>query len=584
MVKLDDSKLTDFRYYASNLLKIKTEKREILPLLFNVEQERLHKTWEWQLKQTGMVRVIILKDRRIGASTYVEGRLFHQAVTTPNTSAYIITHDKPSLAKIFNMSKLFFESLPSAYRPMKRYSNKVELVFENPDEKKRFIDPGLRSSIEVFSANTGTASRSGGYSVGHFSEVAFYENAEELITSTVPSIQDLPGTVKVYESTGNGRSGFFYDQWQKAKKSLTAKRKLSNFFPLFFGWLTFPEYSKPFSNPKERKNFSETMDEEEVYLQKKFGASLEQLNWRRTKILDFDGDEDKFHQEYPADDQEAFISKGTPYWSKKVLLHLRNFCKPPKWIGEIGEFALTPHEDGRLKIWEEPEKGMEYILASDSGEGVSGGDFSTIEVLRVPKGTPIIKQVAEWKGLIDPVMFAGVIANLGTYYNEGMAAPEAKHPGLSTIIELKDIYSNIYQWQYFDRYKNTMGLKLGWETNIATKPHACNYLSACLVADILEINSEELIDEMLSFIRNTSNSGEADFQCHDDLIMAYMIGVFVTGKNSQVGSLLQQMGQFKEKREEVRKAPTLNELSMDRDFWMPSHEMVDAGDTSWLNY
>jgi hypothetical protein len=582
----DLSRITDFNYYAPNLLKIRTEKRQLVPFCFNLEQQRLHQIWENQLQTQGMVRLIILKDRRIGISTYVEGRLFHQTTTVPNTGAFIITHDKPSLAKIFNMSKLFWEELPKDLRPMKRYSNRSELVFENPNEKHRFTNPGLRSFMEVFSANTGTASRSGGYSIGHFSEVAFYDRAEELITSTVPSIQDLPGTVKVYESTGNGRQGFFYEQWKKAKKSLTATRKLSNFYPLFFGWLTFPEYSRPFRNPQDQKDLLGTLDDEERYLIEKFKASPTQLNWRRAKILDFDDDVDKFHQEYPADDEEAFISKGTPYWSKRLLLGLRNYCKPPIKKGEISEFGFSEHEEGRLSLWEPPQPGAEYVLAADAGEGFEDGDWSTVEILKAPKGTPVIKQVAEWKGKVDPIMFAGVIANLGNWYNEGLVVPEAKHPGLTTISELKNIYFNLYRWQVLDRYKHIQSEKLGWETNISTKPILCNYLSACLTAQILEINSEDLIEEMLSFTRNTNSSGEADYNCHDDLIMSYMIGVFTVGHTFQVGSLLQQLGMFKEKPEVKQKRLEIDPSKQDWEFYggWERDGMVEGSDRSWLNY
>jgi len=585
MTQFDLSQIGDFSYYAPRLLKIKTENRQIIPFNFNIEQQRLHQAWEYQLKTLGMVRLIILKDRRIGASTYIEGRNFHQATTVPNTASYIITHDKPSLAKIFNICKLFYDELPKTYRPMKRYSNRTELVFENPNEKARFIDPGLRSLIEVFSANTGTASRAGGYSFGHFSEVAFYENAETLITSTVPSIQDLPGTVKVYESTGNGRAGFFYEQWRKAKKSLTSKRKTSNFYPLFFGWLTFPEYTKPLKTDQEKQDLLETLDEEEQYLMAKFKATLEQLNWRRSKILDFDDDIDKFHQEYPADDEEAFISKGTPYFSKKKLLQMKAFCRDPIKMGDIGELGFSEVEGGPLSIWEFPEVGYDYVLAADIGEGLPDGDFSTIQVLRAPKGSPNIKQVAQYKDRIDAISFAGKLASLGNMYNEGMAVPETKGPGLTTLAELKNIYWNIYKWKMLDRFEQR-SIKLGWETNVSTKPLLCQYVGACLAANILEINSEELIDEMLSFVRNLNNSGEADYNCHDDLIMSYMIGVFCLDQTYNVGSLLQHLGLFKEGVTDnaPKRSFKLDPANHDLEMWRDESELVDQSDRSWLNY
>lgn len=584
LTQFDLSRISDFGYYAPRLLKIRTESRQIIPFKFNVEQERLHRVWEWQLKTTGMVRLIILKDRRIGCSTYIDARQFHQTTTVPNTGGFIATHDKTSLGKIFGMAKLFYDELPKDLRPMKRYSNKSELVFENPNNQERFTNPGLRSFMEVFSANTGTASRAGGYSFGHFSEVAFYVNAETFITATVPAIQDIPGSVKVYESTGNGRYGFFFEQWKKAKKSLTATRKLSNFYPLFFGWLTFPDYTKPFKSKKDRDDLLGTLDEEELYLQNKFHATPEQLNWRRSKILDFDDDVDKFHQEYPTNDEEAFISKGTPYLPKRILLQLKNRCKPPLKVGNIGEFGFVENEAGEFSIWEFPLDGYDYVISADVGEGRVGNDLSTIQVLRAPKGSPIIKQVAEWKGYIDPTMFAGKIAAVGKMYNEGLAVPEAKHPGLTTIAELKHIYWNIYRWEYVDRFKNAKTSKLGWETNPSTKPIACSYLATCLTAGILEINSEELIDEMLSFVRNTNNSGEADYNCHDDLVMAFMIGVFCLGNAYQIGSLLQKLGQFQEKKVEEIAKVRLDPAKHDLEFFQEREEMVSGDDRSWMNY
>ena len=585
---VDLTQLNDFSYYAPTFLKIRTEKRQIIPFIFNPVQQRLHQIWERQLKEQKMVRLIILKARRMGVSTYIDARQFHQTVTIPNTGGFIITHDKPSLAKIFSMAKLFYDELPKEFRPMIRYSNKDELVFENPNKKLRHRNPGLRSFMEVFSANTGTASRAGGYSFGHFSEVAFYDDAETLITSTVPSIQDYPGTVKVYESTGNGRQGFFYEQWRKAKESLTLTRKTSNFFPVFFSWLSFPEYTRPFFSKEEENDFVATLDEEERYLIKQHNASLTQLNWRRHKILDFDGDEDKFHQEFPTDDEEAFISQGTPYFSKKLLLQLRNLCKPPIKRGDIGEFGFAENEDGPLKVWEHPQEGREYVISADAGEGQPQNDPSTIQVLKAPKESPIVKQVAEWKGFIDPTMFAGKIASLGKWYNNGLAVPECKHPGLTTLAELKHIYWNIYQWEYIDRIRGGRTMKLGWETNTATKPIACSYLATCLTAGILEINSIELIDEMLTFVRNSNNSGEADYNCHDDLVISFMIGVFCLGQTYNVGSLLQQLGQFKGDIQstppEEKKRPLIDPASHDFSFIPSENEWVDHGDRSWMNY
>ena len=154
---------TDYAYYAANLLKIKTKRAEIRPLLFNDPQVRLHKLLEHLRQQRRLMRVIVLKARREGISTYSEGRIFWQSHFNENTDSVVIAHEKESGEAIFGMCKLFYEELPTQFRPMVRYSSKKELSFENPDPKDRKRNPGLRSKIEVRTAGKKDVARGGGY-------------------------------------------------------------------------------------------------------------------------------------------------------------------------------------------------------------------------------------------------------------------------------------------------------------------------------------------------------------------------------------------------------------------------------------
>lgn len=590
MPPFDLSRIRDFKYYAPQLLRIKTDKQQIIPFTFNNEQERLHQIWEWQLRTSGMVRLIIDKCRRVGISTYVEGRTFHEDVTVPYTDAFIIAHDKDALDTIFNMSKLFYEELPTQYRPMVRNSNKKELVFENPSKSGRLTDPGLRSAIEVFSANRVQASRSGGYRIAHFSEVAFYSDAERLVTSTTPSIPDHPGTVKVYESTANGRGNFFHTEWIKAKESLTLKRKSSNFFPVFFSWLDFADYYTNFRTVDEKEDFISTMDDEEKELQGKWKATLEQLNWRRKKILDLGGDIDKFHQEYPKDDIESFISSGQCYFPRKKLRDMLDRCSPPRKVGDITSFGFTENDDGPLWVWEPPEKGCEYVIGADVGGGITGGDPSVVEILKVPRNSPVIEQVAEWREVIDPIAFAGKVVNLAKWYNEGLVVPETNNHGFATMNEIKQVYWHIYQWEYFDRMGKYVSQKIGWETNQSTKPIMCDYTNGCLNAEIIRIHSAQLIDEMMSFIKNFSGSGEADVNCYDDRVMSFMMALFVMGHSYHTQSILKEMGMVTDgpqrPEDQEKKQRRIDGMTHDLEQlrYMDDEEMVGNEDRSWMNY
>jgi hypothetical protein len=561
----------------------------IIPFHLNPTQYKLHLLWERLLKEIGFIRIIVLKARRQGVSTYTEGRLFHQTTTNHDTHSFIIAHDKDGLNTIFNMSKLFWEKLPTQLRPMIRYSSKTELVFENPNAKRRLINPGLRSRIEVFSANKVTASRSGGYTIAHFSEVPFYDDAETLMTATVPSIPDGLGTVKVLEGTANGRGDFFHSEWLKAKSTIKnpKKRKLSNYTPIFFSYLDFPDYSTPFLTPEYRAQFIDGLDDEEKALLQKYHASMEQLNWRRDKIVDFGGDLDYFHQEYPVDDEEAFISGGVCYFPRDRLRKMRQLTIPPLKVGEITQDGFQENDTGPLSIWELPQPGYDYVVGGDVGLGTEDSDYSVLEVLKIPKGVPIIEQVAEWHDHCDPVVFAGKMALLCQFYNEALAIPEINNHGFTTLTELKHLYWNIYRWQYFDRFGNFVTNKLGWDTNVSTRPLLCDYTLACINCGILMLHGEELINECLSFVKRPSGGGEGDTNCFDDRVMAFMIALFCLGHNYETQSLLKQVGVFTDpvvekvgKRVDIKR---VNSVDHDNFDW-EGGDGVGVDDRAWMNY
>jgi hypothetical protein len=66
----------------------------VLPIIFNEAQHRLHTIIEKQKAETGRVRVIILKARQLGVSTYVAARLFHRTIFNPGLRRIIVGHER----------------------------------------------------------------------------------------------------------------------------------------------------------------------------------------------------------------------------------------------------------------------------------------------------------------------------------------------------------------------------------------------------------------------------------------------------------------------------------------------------------
>src|SRR5262249_52669136 len=149
------------------------------------------------------VRLVLLKGRQLGGSTYWQARMFHRASLFPNFNALLVACDPESTAKIFDMSRTMYDELTPWCKPMRRYDTKREIVFENPDSKTRGINPGLRSRIDFQSATkelAGTGTTRQGL---HLSESAKYHpDAVKLLKSSLmPAIHRVPGTFLVEEST-----------------------------------------------------------------------------------------------------------------------------------------------------------------------------------------------------------------------------------------------------------------------------------------------------------------------------------------------------------------------------------------------
>lgn len=523
MAKTIDLKrcLDDFPYYASKLLKIKDKDSILRPFVLWEPQIKFHRAFE-SLRQNGhLLRIIALKARQEGISTYSEGRLFHAAHLTENSKNVVIAHEKESGASIFGMCRLYYDCLPAAMRPMTRYSSKRELVFENPDPKTRYQNPGLRSSLEVYTAGKKSVARGTTIHNLHASELASWTFPEDVIPALLPTVPKNDTSIVIYESTAKGVGNFFHQEW------LMAKNHESNFLPFFLPWFDLASYSREFNSQTQRDEFASHLNDEEKELRQEFKLRLEQLYWRRLTIADLRGDVELFRQEYPSTPEEAFLVSGVPIFDRSKLRLIALKCKPPVFRGDIADRGLVPNENGPLKIWRQPEPGQVYTLGADVADGGQGGDYSCIEIWRKLPAPYHAEQVLEWHGHLDPYNFAHIISPLAKMYNEALVAVEINAHGLATQQELQRHYWNIYQQEHFDRYKNQLQNKIGWETTQRTKKLLIAFATHCIADMTIIIHSADLVQECMTFVRDETGGAQASGNGYDDRVMSAMIGLFV---------------------------------------------------------
>jgi len=120
----------DRLWYMKNFLKIRDKQSRLVPLKVNAAQQHFNEIIEEDKKNGKPGRYIILKARQLGMSTFTEGYIYHDTSTREYVNSLIIAHEEKATLNLFQMSKLFYEASPLAIRPMKKYSNGKEIVFD----------------------------------------------------------------------------------------------------------------------------------------------------------------------------------------------------------------------------------------------------------------------------------------------------------------------------------------------------------------------------------------------------------------------------------------------------------------------
>ena len=243
---------------------------------------KLHQTIEAQKAKTGKVRVIILKARQLGVSTYVAARLYRHTINNMGTRCIIIGHERRASANLFEIVKRMHDGLPAEIRPAVGTSNAESLLFDR-------LDSGYIVSV---TSGEGTG-RSATAQLLHASETAFWDDLPLQMASLMQTVPDIDGTEIIIESTANGYNDF-HTLWRKAEAGEF------EFMPVFLPWSLDAGYSR-----EATPDFKIATDE--AGLVDAYSLTNEQLAWRRAKIAQL-GSAEFFVQEYPLNAAEAFIS------------------------------------------------------------------------------------------------------------------------------------------------------------------------------------------------------------------------------------------------------------------------------------
>lgn len=409
------------------------------------------------------VRELILKARREGFTSLILALFAADDLMSQNPTETLVISYKDDGTKLFRKR---YRTFITGYGARKM-GYEVDQIQQSPGildqvAKQLFsIDSDeleFRHNKAHFYCGTASArvgGRGGTVQKILYSEAAFYPDkkelrAKEIIEGTMRQVDISSGWVFV-ESTANGDNNHYAKMWNEAVAGA------SRFIHRFFSWMEF-------------------------YSEEEFELIKSEFTDKRM-----------IPQEYPRTPEEAFLSSGDRFFDPTITQNLRT------------------QEGIRLGDWiyyDEYKPGHRYSMGVDVSEGVGRHNSSIIimdydssyvfegKMIKLPKVVAVYLS-----NKIPPDTLAYEIQNGGNRYGNCIAGVERNNHGFATLSTLKNIYFNLYQ----DEQE-----KLGWHTNMASKPKMLHELRSAIHEGLIELSDMGLKQEIISYPSNDLNDTKLD--------------------------------------------------------------------------
>ncbi|MBA3831655.1 MAG: hypothetical protein H0X34_07140 [Chthoniobacterales bacterium] len=335
---------SDFRTFCKEVVKIRAKDGTLEPLILNEAQEHLLAQVNKMLADTRWVRIIFLKGRRQGASTFTAARGYWRTTLYDRQNAYILSHEMASSTVLFDMVSLMQEQHP--FPPQVGTDNAKSLEFKQRG-----------SMYQVATAGQKAGGRGAAISYFHGSEASRWANAADHFAASVEAVDEVRGTWGVLwseparplpfeqgkgkiegwvkppsevllETTSAGPQGEFY------RRYMDALRGTGPYQAVFVPWTLQKEYTRDgdFQASNEPDEEGELSEQE---YQATYKLTDAQMLWRREKIQGLRS-ASLFRQEYPIDVTEAFAAADI----EDVFIKPSYVLKARKRFGEIPDAPL----------------------------------------------------------------------------------------------------------------------------------------------------------------------------------------------------------------------------------------------------
>ena len=389
-------------------LKVRPEEGGLVPFVHRPVQRQFVNYVQLCWNEGRPCWIVVLKSRRHGISTEVQGIQTVFTIYTNNNEYLTLAHCDPSAKTIFDMQIRFHRELPDEVRPPLAGGKKTS------KDHLTLAAPWYNIS-KVLTAG-GAPVAGPGYQIIHASEMALWTQASIQMEALSKCITKRPKfSIFVIESTPNGLGEFKY-------YCDLAQNPQSPWKFFFFPWMEDKE-----CRLEPPPNF-ELTGEEQAYkdliqrdAKDKDGNPVIlddwQMNWVRRTLEDQCGGRwEEFHRQYAGTVALAFLSSANYVFNQHLIANQIRVVTPqfnedgtqqpaeiqPVFTGDIWFEETTPtipklipDPKGPLKIYEHPDPevqkaGLCYCGGVDTGKGKQLDDSATIILRPEPLRTAAV--------------------------------------------------------------------------------------------------------------------------------------------------------------------------------------------------
>jgi hypothetical protein len=535
-------RFADHERWAEESLRIRNQQGMPVPFRTFPGPHKLNAAIEKQRRKGKPIRIISVKARRVFMSAGIATHGFKHCSFWPGRHGLVIAHRKDSAEEIFD----YYNQFSKGYRAStSEFGGAIELPARAKagNEEGQIIRYVNESWLRVATAGSKDLGRAMGLHFLHISEAAFIAHMGKTKLGLLSTMPDDVETMAFEESTANGATGEFYEDWQAA----VDPRGGSDWEPVFLAWWEHP--SNRMRLDVSAEDFDRSLSGHERGLQRTYALTFEQICWRRWAIANKCGrSEKKFMQEYPACPEEAFLTSGRPRFNHISLARMPIVRDPI--TGSLDELdrglakriVFTPAaldaEAGPLLLYRRPEPGKLYAIGADPASGADPNfrpgdeadtdpDFCSAHVIDCSSGEQVAKIRERW----TPPLFALYLWMLGKWYNWAYLVPESNNHGQALIQELLRLQYplsriHVKRREPGDRRPPMMN-EIGFLTNMATRPTLVSGLDEAINEQSVIIRDANTLKECLGFVvwpdgvaRAQRGKGN-----HDDDVLALALGI-----------------------------------------------------------